>query len=147
MDEDADACSNHEECGNFCMGSPVERHAFIVQKELRTNEEAHFARTHSDPIEMEQLSVSCEYTSAAVNPRPQCISVQRFHNAGRPQMLAYGSGRAVCLALEVNGDLRVFKTLAGHKDTVTCVAWVDSYMGPTFSRFKSLLISASADGK
>uniref|UniRef100_A0A5K3FRM8 Elongator complex protein 2 n=1 Tax=Mesocestoides corti TaxID=53468 RepID=A0A5K3FRM8_MESCO len=123
------------------MGRSMGRRAFVVSKHAPCH-----GRVHSDVVETANFSVLCEYTSAAINPRPNCMAVQRFHHAGRPQMLAYGSGRVVCLGLEVNNDMRVFKTLAAQADTVTCVAWIDSFKGPTFSRFRSLLISASSDG-
>ncbi|KAM7539777.1 hypothetical protein Aperf_G00000042885 [Anoplocephala perfoliata] len=103
-------------------------------------------RNCCDSIVEEGASVACEYTAAAINCRPNCISVQHFHNTGRPQMLAFGSSRAICLATTVNNDIRVFKTISGHLDVVNSVMWIDQFKGPIFTCFKSCLVSGSDDG-
>lgn len=124
------------------MTQPRSRRAFIAYKAGLD-----CGRNYSDPVTTENFGVVCEYTAAAINPNPSCISVQRFHHNGRPQVLAFGSSRAVCLAQTVNNDIRVFRTLSGHKEAVTCVMWIDSFKGPTITRFRSLLVSASTDGE
>lgn len=123
------------------------RRAFVVPRAGEAADPSfRFALPTAEVVEPQNVSVLCEYTSAAVNAHPGCMDVQRFHHSGRPQMLAYGSGRAVVLAREINGDMRVCRTISGHNDTVTCVAWVASFKGPTHTQSKSLLLSASADG-
>ncbi|EUB56698.1 Elongator complex protein 2 [Echinococcus granulosus] len=124
------------------MTQPRGRRAFIAYKEGLGH-----AQNYSDPVTTKNSGVVCEYTAAAINPNSSCISVQHFHHNGRPQMLAFGGSRAVCLAQAVNNDIRVFRTLSGHKETVSCVMWIDSFKGPTITRFHSLLISASTDGE
>ncbi|KAL5970109.1 Elongator complex protein 2 [Taenia solium] len=126
----------------YPMTKPRNRRAFIAYKA-----EFDSGRNYSDPVTTENFGVVCEYTAAAINQNPSCISVQRFHHNDRPQMLVFGSSRAVCLAQAVNNDIRVFRTLSGHKEAVTCVTWIDSFKGPTITRFHSLIVSASTDGE
>ena len=118
------------------------RRAFVAHKAGLDN-----TLNCSDLVDTKSFAILCEYTAGAINSRPNCISVQRFHHAGCAQILAYGSNRAICLAQSVNNDLRVYKTLSGHKDTVNCVMWIDSFNGPTVTRFNSLLITGSSDGR
>ncbi|VUZ46964.1 unnamed protein product [Hymenolepis diminuta] len=117
------------------------RRAFIAYKEGLD-----YTFNCSDSVDAESNSVVCEYTAAAINSRPECISVQHFHHSGVAQMLAYGSSRAICLAKTVNNDIRVFKTIFGNHDTVSCVRWIDSFKGPTITKFESCLVSGSEDG-
>lgn len=118
------------------------RRAFIAYKEGLD-----YTFNCSDSVDAESKSVVCEYTAAAINSRPECISVQHFHHSGVAQMLAYGSSRAICLAKTVNNDIRVCKTIFGNHDTVSCVRWIDSFKGPTITKFESCLVSGSEDGK
>ena len=105
----------------------------------------------SDLVDTKSSVLLCEYTSGAINSRPNCIAVYGLnhagHHAGCAQILAYGSNRVICLAQSINNDLRVYKTLSGHQDTVNCVVWIDSFNGPTVTRFNSLLITGSSDGR
>nr|CDS28332.1 elongator complex protein 2 [Hymenolepis microstoma] len=117
------------------------RRAFIAYKEGLD-----YTFNYSDPVDVDSNSVVCEYTAAAINSRPECISVQHFHHSGVAQTLAYGSSRAICLANTVNNDIRVFKTIFGHHDIVSCVRWVDSFKGPNITKFESCLVSGSEDG-
>ncbi|VDO03357.1 unnamed protein product [Rodentolepis nana] len=117
------------------------RRAFIAYKEGLD-----YTFNYSDPLDACSNSVVCEYTAAAINSRPECISVQHFHHSGVAQTLAYGSSRAICLATMVNNDIRVSKTIFGHLDTVSCVRWVDSFKGPNVTKFESCLVSGSEDG-
>lgn len=126
---------------NDPMTTARHRRAFIAYKEGLD-----YTRNCCDSVG-EGSSVVCEYTAAAINCRPSCISVQRFHDSGRPQILAFGSSRAICLATSVNNDIRVFKTISGHLDVVNSVMWIDPFKGPTFTCFKSCLVSGSEDGK
>ncbi|VDK77733.1 unnamed protein product, partial [Dibothriocephalus latus] len=99
--------------------------------------------------EHDNLSLSSVYTSAAVNQRSGCLSVQKCYHTGIHPLLAYGSHCTLCFASSdssSNGDLLLHRTVVGHKTPITAVAWIPPFHGPGWSTFSGHLLSASTDG-